>query len=533
MNLKQQLILCDKALSNNNFIEAKTLLEEVIKIYPNIFELNFKLALVNNFLGNIEESINYYKKSIAINPNFSPSYCNLGIIYDKLNDRSLAIKNYLIAIKVDPRNFNAHYNLGNTYFNIEDLDNAEKHYYFSININPNNIYPYNNLLQIYDRTNNIIKLDEIVKKAKKVFSTNTIIDFFEWISEYKKNNYKKVIKIYETLKLDPNDKLKNIVKTNILAKCYDHIGKYNDAFKLFELSNNITKENYEDKFKKENYTKLIKDRMKFFSNISSKILEKKPPILDDNGDPIFLIGFPRSGTTLLDTILRTHESIEVLEEKPLVQKLISEIDISIKGDFSKLLQIDEQTIKKIRLSYFRNRDKFLSANEDKIYIDKFPLNIIFIAELNLIFPNAKYILTLRNPYDSVLSCFMQSFAPNDAMSNFYNLKDASNLYDKVMSIWTKYLEILDIDVHTIKYEEIVDNFDLSISSLLNFLNLDWNNRLKEFYKTAAKRTMINTPSSNQVNKPLYKNSIERWKNYKNQFNDCNPNLEKWVSNLKY
>ena len=94
MNLKQQLILCDKALSNNNFIEAKTLLEEVIKIYPNIFELNFKLALVNNMLGNIEESINYYKKSIAINPNFSPSYCNLGIIYDKLNDRSLAIKNY-------------------------------------------------------------------------------------------------------------------------------------------------------------------------------------------------------------------------------------------------------------------------------------------------------------------------------------------------------------------------------------------------------------------------------------------------------
>ena len=90
-----------------------------------------------------------------------------------------------------------------------------------------------------------------------------------------------------------------------------------------------------------------------------------------------------------------------------------------------------------------------------------------------------------------------------------------------------------ISVHTIKYEEIVDNFDLSISSLLNFLNLDWNNRLKEFYKTAAKRTMINTPSSNQVIKPLYKNSIERWKNYKNQFNDCNPNLEKWVSNLKY
>jgi tetratricopeptide (TPR) repeat protein len=532
MDLKEQIKLSDIALNNKDFIKAITLLEKALEIYPNNFELNFKLGLIYNVLGKLKESINYYQKSVSINPNFSPAYCNLGIIYDKLNNKDLAIKNYLTAIKIDPKNSNAHYNLANTYFNIEDFNNAEKHYFFSINTNSKNIYAYNNLLQIYDRTNDNDKLDKLVEKAKKVFGKNKVISFFEGISEYKKNNYKRVIELYEDLELDPNDKIKNIVKSNILAKCYDHIGKYNEAFKFFEISNNITNDTYKDKFKKENYSKLINDRLNFFSNINSKISKKKIK-LDNNADPIFLIGFPRSGTTLLDTILRTHESIEVLEEKPLIQNMINEINIHIKGDFSNLSKIDDETIKRIRLSYFENREKIISLDKTKIYIDKFPLNIIYIAEIDRIFPNAKYILSLRNPYDAVLSCFMQSFAPNDAMSNFYNLNDASNFYNIVMSLWTKYLEILDIDMHTIKYEEIVSNFESSISSVINFLNLKWNDNLKEFNKTADKRSMINTPSYNQVNKPLYTNSIERWKNYNYHFNDQISNLEKWITKFKY
>ena len=102
-----------------------------------------------------------------------------------------------------------------------------------------------------------------------------------------------------------------------------------------------------------------------------------------------------------------------------------------------------------------------------------------------------------------------------------------------MSLWSKYLEILDLKTHVIKYEEIVNNFEPSISKLINFLNLKWNNDLKEFNKTADKRNMINTPSYNQVNKPLYTDSIERWKNYSDQIKDNISNLEKWVTNFKY
>ena len=278
MGLKEIIKLSEIALNNKDFIKAINLLEKALTMYPNNFELNFKLGLIHNVLGKLNESINYYKKSLEINPNFSPAYCNLGIIYEKLNNKDLSIKNYLVAIKKDPENSNAHYNLANTYFKIDDFNNAEKHYILSIDTNSKNIYAYNNLLQLYDRTNDNIKLNKIVEKAKKVFGKNKVIIFFEGISEYKKNNYKRVIELYKNLVLDPNDKVKNIVKSNILAKCYDHIGKYNEAFKFFEISNNITNDTYKDKFNKENYSKLIHDRLNFFSNINLKISKKKNKI---------------------------------------------------------------------------------------------------------------------------------------------------------------------------------------------------------------------------------------------------------------
>jgi tetratricopeptide (TPR) repeat protein len=532
MNLKELIDLSDKALARNNFKEAKNLLEKAIKINSNIFELYHKLGLINNNLGNFEDSIEYFKKVTLINPNFSAAFCNLGIVYAKLNNKNLAIQNYLKAIEIDPKNFKAYYNLGNYYLNNNDLNNAEKYYNLSISIIPNNIYPYNNLFQIYDRSNNLKKLDEILQKAKNIFGINSIIEFFIGISEYRKNNYQKVIKIFEKIKLNKNDIPKNVLKANILAKCYDHMGMYHEAFKFFEISNKILVDVYKKSVDKKKYTNTIEKREKFFSRTNLKIW-KNTNYKENNLDPVFLIGFPRSGTTLLDTILRTHSSIEVLEEKPIVDKLINEMEFIINGDFSKLEKIDEHTIKKLRLLYFENRKKFLSTQKNKVYIDKLPLNIIHIGEINRIFPNSKYILALRNPYDSVLSCFMQPFVPNNAMSNFSNLYDASKLYDQVMQLWSKYEEILDLKVHTIKYEEIVNNFDLTIKDLLKFLELDWNNELKEFYKTAEKRGIINTPSYNQINKPLYNQSIGRWKNYEDKFSETKKILDKWVNRFNY
>ena len=102
-----------------------------------------------------------------------------------------------------------------------------------------------------------------------------------------------------------------------------------------------------------------------------------------------------------------------------------------------------------------------------------------------------------------------------------------------MSLWDKYQKELSIDLHIIKYEDVVNNFDSAIKKLIKFLNLDWNDELKNFYLTASKRGIINTPSYNQVNTPLYKKSISRWKNYRENFSNLNSELEKWINKFEY
>ena len=160
-------------------------------------------------------------------------------------------------------------------------------------------------------------------------------------------------------------------------------------------------------------------------------------------------------------------------------------------------------------------------------------NYIFIAEIDRIFPNAKYILSLRNPYDAVLSCFMQSFTPNDAMLNMLTIDDASNLYNQTMQLWKIYEKVLDIKFHKVKYEDVVNNFEPTIKDLITFLELDWTDKLKDFYKTAEKKRIISTPSYDKVNNPINDKSIGRWKNYKDKFINTDKIFEKWNKEFNY
>ena len=162
-----------------------------------------------------------------------------------------------------------------------------------------------------------------------------------------------------------------------------------------------------------------------------------------------------------------------------------------------------------------------------------PLNIIHVAEIIRIFPDAKFIVSLRHPCDCVMSCFMQSFKLNDAMSNFLDLEDAANLYNHVMSLWIQYTTLFSFNYHIVKYENIVSNFDKTVEKILNFLELPWSDNVLKFYKTSEKRNLISTPSYDQVNKPIYSKSIGRWKKYEKKISKIIPILEPWIKEFNY
>ena len=522
----------DIAIKNKELKKAKLYFKKIINIKKDIAGVYYNLGKLEIILENYKDSIRLFQKTLEINPNLPTALVNLGLAYSKSGNDKLAIHNYIQAINLDPKNYIAHFNLGSLYKKKADLENSEKYLNNSIKINPRILPAYNNLFELYDKSNQLNKLDGLVKKIQTNFEESSITEFYTGILKYKKKNYFDVIDIFERIKIDHQDLKRLTVKNEILAKSYDFTGNYKKAFIYFEHANDNIRKIYNNKFNKNIYLNFIKKRSEYFSNDNLKNWKSINYTTKIN-DPIFLIGFPRSGTTLLDTILRSHSSIEVLEEEPIIDEVINNLEKIIENDFSKLENLDENLFNQIRKIYFEKRNQYINYNKNKIFIDKLPLNIVNVGEIARFFPNAKFILALRNPFDSVLSCFMQSFSLNHAMSNFLNIDDAAKLYDIVMSLWQSYSENLSIKSHVVKYENVVTNFDKTIYDLINFLELEWSDDVKNFNKTAKKRGIINTPSYDQVNVPLYSKSINRWKNYENNFSNVKHILNKWVKKFNY
>ena len=324
----------------------------------------------------------------------------------------------------------------------------------------------------------IMNFKKLINSAEKIFPNNQVIKSFKAKLLYKEKNYKEVVSLLDKTEFLPDQIVQKQASYEVLAKSYDKLGNYSEAFKLFKMLNDIMDQRKDKNVDKKIYLKTTQDRLNFFSD--PKISNWQPPkVLDKKKDPYFLIGFPRSGTTLLDTILRSHPSIEVLEEIPIINKFMDLLYINKNFNLSNLENIDPNLIKEMRGFYFSQIETSKKEKEKKITIDKMPLNIVHVGEILRFFPNAKFILALRHPYDCVLSCFMQNFMLNHAMANFLDLDDSSKLYDLTMSLWTKYIKVFKVDHHIIKYEDVISNFDKTIKDLLSFLDVSWSEDVKK------------------------------------------------------
>ena len=532
LNTNHLVINALTAIKNKNYIEAKNLLEKAISIQPDMFEANHNLAILNFQLGNLDSSILYFEKSKKIKPKFSQVYFNLALAYDKKKNIDLAIINFKKVIKLDPNNSLALYNIGHLYKQKLETIKAEEYLGKSLDLNPNFIKTYDDLFSLYDQSSQIEKFSNLLDKAKKILSEKDLVSFYEAIFMYNQKNFKQTIQILENIDLKENYVSQNINKHSLLAKSYDQTSNFEKAYNHFKINNQLMNESYGKGVNEKSFIELVTQRINFFKNFNINRW-KQHQLKDEFFQPIFLIGFPRSGTTLLDTILRTNKSIEIIEEKPVLRNFLRNLDIKIKNNFNHLDNLDKKFIQNMQNFYFEEREQYLENKKTKIVIDKMPLNIIYIAEILRFFPNAKFIFALRNPYDSVLSCFMQQFELNPAMKNFTSLESSVILYDLVMKLWTIYRDIFSINFHFIKYEDIVTDFEKTTKEIFKFLEIDWSDNTKNFHITAKKRLNISTPSHNQVTSPLYTRSISRWKNYEKEFKGLNNILDPWLDEFNY
>jgi hypothetical protein len=169
----------------------------------------------------------------------------------------------------------------------------------------------------------------------------------------------------------------------------------------------------------------------------------------------------------------------------------------------------------------------------RLLVDKLPLNLAVVPIILRIFPGAKFILAIRHPCDTTLSCLMQNFAANEAMACFYTLEDAVNTYVTVMTQWQKFVNTIPVNYHRIRYEDLIVDLEGCCRGLLAFLGLDWNPSVLNHVEHAKSRPAINTPSYHQVTQPIYSHARYRWRRYEREFAEQLPKLKPFIDCFGY
>lgn len=322
-----------------------------------------------------------------------------------------------------------------------------------------------------------------------------------------------------------------------LAQLSDKLGDYDDAFAQFiAMNEEADREAAMRNVDKTSYLAQVDALTGAFTRDWTSSWSELPACGIERGhraEPVFLVGFPRSGTTLLDQIIDAHPDFQVIEEKPLI-RVVRDAAQALGGGYpASLATLTAETREGLRQSYWAALAAEGADMAGKIVVDKMPLNLIHAGLIARVFPEARIILALRHPADSVLSCFMQNFQLNGSMVNFHSLEDAARLYDRVMTLWQAYVRLLSLRVCEVRYEHLISDLRGEVEPLLHFLGAEWHEAQADPAAHALARGTIRTPSYAQVTQPIYSSAANRWRRYEKHLAPALPVLEKHIRHFGY
>lgn len=498
-----------------NFAEAEIKAKQVIKKNPNFFEIYNVLGLALSRQGKVDEAINCYEKVIKLKPDFVIAHNNLGNIYNSIGEQEKAEICFFKAIEIEPRFALAYNNLGNLMKDMNRSDEALVHFKKALDYEPNLFPVLNNLAIVYQNLGNFDDAINCFHKALKInpnFSAaHRQISLIKKYIDKNDNHIKKMETIINDPKTNEEEKMHLYFG---LGKANEDLKNYSKAFEYYKNGNLIKRQKLN--YSEENEFNLFSKIKKTFNK---KIFEKLNNSGNKDNTPIFIVGMPRSCTTLVEQILSSHKNVMGAGELNYINKIVKKF-FFLKGridfpenlnnyEISKFNEMGDAYIEKIKK--FSNTIMYIS--------DKQPLNFRWIGVIKLILPNAKVIHCARDPRDNCLSLF-KNFFP-DHIKFAYDLSDITkyqNLYKDLMKHWHN---VLPNQIYDISYENLVNNQEEETKKLLKFCNLVWDKNCIDFHKN---KRSINTLSFFQARKPIYKDSLKLWEKYKNNLGPLLNNL---------
>ena len=397
----------------------------------------------------------------------------------------------------------------------------------------------------YERSNQLVKMREIRAKLTSLGTTfspdaaiairmqnkigQTLMQFDARLAA-RERHFDQVVALLEPLlgtKLEPNLR---IALQFELAKALDALNKPEAAYALLSEAHEarfaqVAGAHPKMAFEEDPLLLLNQD----FPSVSAQ------PPSDDQLDPIFVVGFPRSGTTLLEQLLDAHPSLQSFDEQPFLQKCILRMqDMGLRYP-AELDRLSVKQLGELRAHYFALCSRASpKCTETARYVDKNPLNLARLPLIQALFPSAKVIVVIRHPADCVLSCYMQHFrAPAFAIA-MRTLAATAQMYDRVFTFYRNARPQLALAIFELKYESLVANTAEFAAAMVDFLELPWLPELLNFTERAKTRT-ISTPSYAAVTEPVNTRALNRFQRYAHEFESSGAFklLDQWLAHFSY
>ena len=455
------------AFKSGNHDIAEAVLTKALKLDPTYSLVWANLAQVFSVTGQLDKAKKSFKNILNMDPKNGLIWAEYGTVLTKLANYRDGRDAYLKALEFKPDSPRVHLSLGHVYKTMGEI-NA------SINSYKNTIIQNNLSGEAYWSLANLKTYS---------FSKNEIKD------------------MEETLKGDMSD-IERSQMHFALGKAYEVKKDFDRSFRNYYEGNKVKKGLI--KYSSDDTSDNTKRILDFFSKENINNLSKSST---NNPDPIFVLGMPRSGSTLVDQIISSHSKVDGTQELPNIIKIAAELNNDKQNSYPEVLkELDDLKISKLGKDYIS--ETTWARDKAPFFIDKMPNNFIHIGLIKTILPNAKIIDTRRDPMDTCFSCFKQFFARGQLFT--YSMEDLGNYYTDYIRAMNHWHKVYGKDIFTVHYDDVINKTEETIRELIDYCNLPFEQECLEFYKSSRP---VKTPSAEQVRQPIYKSGLNYWKNY--------------------
>ena len=475
--------------------------KKALTIKPDYFGAHNNLGNIYLEIGQLDAAADHFEWAVAYKPDFADAYNNLGVVCRERDQVYDAIKNFEKAIDIKPDYFQAHSNLGHSLQLINQMDAAVKCYEESLTINPNYALGYINIGLVHQEKGQV---DLAIKQYEKVLSINPnhVLAYYN-LSAIKQYTISEdqVANMRSLLSTGNLSQSERIHLCFALANVYENLGKQDELFEFLHEGNRLRKEelNYSlDKSK--DLSSSVKE---LFSSPPSDI-KKSQSFEPSTKRPIFIVGMPRSGTTLVEQIISSHHAVYGAGELTAIPSVIAPI---ARNHLTHNTNLSDSDFLSIRQQYLDALSRF--EVPENVITDKLPLNFQYIGYILSAFPEAKIVHLKRDARATCWSIYRHHFR-NKGNGYSYNLDDLAGFYGLYVELMDYWHNLYPDKIYDICYEDLTTDQEEETRKLLKYCELDWDENCLDFHKN---QRAVKTASSLQVRQKIYQGSSEAWKKH--------------------